>query len=115
MISDPVRRVLIEAVKNPDAYRKGANRKILQANYETMLDELSRILFSQPCVSRMNMRVKLNSTVTCELSTIHRNLVELLRPMTDNENLLYSKTYTDHSHETRKFCEVYLRPVLEIV
>lgn len=115
MISDPVRKVLAEAVNNPDAYKKGANRKILQANYETMLDELSRLLFSQPCVSRMNMRVKLNSTTTSELSKIPDGLLGLLRSMTDNENLLYSKTYTDHSCETRKFCEVYLRPVLEIV
>lgn len=115
MITDPVRRILSDAVENPDAYKKGANRKILQANYETMLDELSRTLFSQPCVSRMNMRVKLNSITTRELSKIPSHLVDLLRSMTDNENLLYSKTYTDHSHETRKFCEEYLRPVLEIV
>lgn len=115
MISGPVRRVLAEAVENPDAYKKGANRKILQANYETMLDELSRILFSQPCVSRMNMRVKLNSTTESDFSKIPGNLIGLLQSMTDNENLLYGKTYTDHSHETRKFCEEYLRPVLEIV
>jgi len=97
MISEPTKKRLLDSINNPMIYCSGKNRKILQATFDKMLDEVSINLFEAPCTNRMLFRQRVNSLSSDTVT------VKALKQMLKNQDLLFSKDYRDHNDEILKF------------
>ena len=109
MISDATRSRLMAAIRNPKPYCSGAKRKQLQVTYDKLLDELSINILGEPCVNRMGFRKKINN------HDDKSKMIESLRMMLMNQDLLFRKDYRDHSEEIIKFLTNDLSHFLEAV
>lgn len=109
MISEWIKKEIVEAIENPSHYNSRSGRKELQATYELMLGEISQSIFHEQMESRMGLRQKLNSMHP--KSHIVRAILTMMR----DEHCLFSKDYRDHSQDIDKFLRNHLNHFIKAV
>jgi hypothetical protein len=103
LITENTKQRLRIAVRKRKQYSRGQHRKELQATYDKLLDELSRHYFGEACKGRMLFRQQMNKLDTKGLDERGIRIVEAIRDMQRNENMIFNKDYVDAHNDVANF------------
>lgn len=112
MISEKLKSDLQAMASDYRAHSRGAGRKQLQAAFDLLLDETSRVILGEPCRSRMNYRQGLNARMGKSITPEHEELARALSLALMHDALLYNRAYDDQSDDIKKFIENHLVHIL---
>lgn len=102
-----------KAISHPKKYTKGKGRKQLQVTYDKMLDDLSQSLFNEPCMSRMQFRIKINQSE--DNKVLSHALLVALRMMLRDQHLLFDSDYKDHLADIEGFLKDSVNDLIEVI
>jgi len=107
-ITEDIMSQLEDATQNVSSFSKTKEKKKLQATFECFLDQCSKEILNEPCSNKFMFRKKLNQLPLEDIVKSKRPLIVQLKQVLANDNLLYDKTYVDHSGDVKKFLENHL-------